>query len=113
MPPFLALALSLVLRLSARVRSTAAAHQASGLITLPLIMIAYSQSTGALFGATSVTLFIGVVAWLIAMFSLSPRDAQSAPRPPTRRRRRTLAFLYILEARYAVIRVAGHAAQIG
>ena len=70
-PPFLALALSLVLRLSARVRSTAAAHQASGLITLPLIMIAYSQSTGALFGATSASLYIGAVAWLIAVFSLS------------------------------------------
>ena len=70
-PPFLALALSLVLRLSARVRSTAAAHQASGLITLPLIMIAYSQSTGALFGATRASLYIGAVAWLIAIFSLS------------------------------------------
>lgn len=70
-PPFLMLALSLVLRLSARVRSTAAAHQASGLITLPLIMIAYSQSTGALFGAAGATLFIGAIAWLIAVFSLS------------------------------------------
>jgi ABC-type Na+ efflux pump permease subunit len=70
-PPFLALALSLVLRLSARVRSTAAAHQASGLITLPLIMIAYSQSTGALFGASSATLFIGAIAWFVAVLSLS------------------------------------------
>ena len=70
-PPFLALALSKVLRLSARVRSTAAAHQASGLITLPLIMIAYSQSTGALFGASGATLFIGAIAWIIAIFSLS------------------------------------------
>ena len=70
-PPFLALALSLVLRLSARVRSTAAAHQASGLITLPLIMIAYSQSTGALFGASGATLFIGAIAWLIAVLSLN------------------------------------------
>jgi hypothetical protein len=60
-----------VLRLSARVRSTAAAHQASGLITLPLIMIAYSQSTGALFGAAGATLFIGAFAWIIAVFSLS------------------------------------------
>ena len=50
-PPFLALTLSIVLRLSARVKSTAAAQQASGLVTLPLIGIAYSQATGALFGA--------------------------------------------------------------
>lgn len=70
-PPFLALALSLVLRLSARVRSTAAAHQASGLVTLPLIMIAYSQSTGALFGASRVTIAIGAIAWVIALASLS------------------------------------------
>jgi ABC-type Na+ efflux pump permease subunit len=50
-PPFLALTLSIVLRLSARVKSTAAAQQAAGLVTLPMIGIAYSQSTGALFGA--------------------------------------------------------------
>ena len=48
-PPFLALTLALVLRLSAKVKSTAAAQQASGLISLPMIMIAYSQSTGALY----------------------------------------------------------------
>ena len=49
-PPFLLLTLSMVLRLSARVKCTAAAQQASGLVTLPLIMIAYAQSTGAVFG---------------------------------------------------------------
>lgn len=70
-PPFLALALSLVLRLSARVKSTAAAQQASGLVSLPLILIAYSQSTGALFGGTSTSWIIGAVAWLLAIFSLS------------------------------------------
>ncbi|MCH7787962.1 MAG: ABC transporter permease subunit [Acidobacteria bacterium] len=69
-PPFIALALSLVLRLSARVTSTAAAQQASGLVTLPLIMIAYSQSTGALFGSASLTLAIGAIAWVIAGASL-------------------------------------------
>ncbi|MCB0995405.1 MAG: ABC transporter permease subunit [Acidimicrobiales bacterium] len=70
-PPFLAFALSLVLRLSARVRSTAAAQQASGLVTLPLILVAYSQSTGALFGAGNATLFIGLIAWLGALLSLT------------------------------------------
>ncbi len=69
-PPFLAIALSMVLRLSARVKSTAAAQQASGLITLPMIMIAYSQSSGALFGAASATIWIGVICWLIAFRSL-------------------------------------------
>lgn len=73
LPPFLALALSLVLRLSARVKSTAAAQQASGLVTFPLIIIAYGQSTGALLGSgTPVLSFgIGAVAWLIAIVSLS------------------------------------------
>jgi len=70
LPPFLALCLSLVLRLSARVRSTAAAQQASGLVSLPLIMIAYGQSTGALLGASWVPLVIGALAWAIALFSL-------------------------------------------
>lgn len=73
LPPFLALALSLVLRLSARVKSTAAAQQASGLITFPLIIIAYGQSTGALLGsgAPVLSLIIGAVAWVIALVSLS------------------------------------------
>ncbi len=71
MPPFLCFALSLVLRLSARVRSTAAAQQASGLVTLPLIIVAYSQSTGSLFGAGSATVFIGFAAWLLAIYSLT------------------------------------------
>jgi ABC-type Na+ efflux pump permease subunit len=70
-PPFLALTLALVLRLSARVKSTAAAQQASGLVSLPLIMIAYSQSTGALFGADSVSWIIGGVAWVLALSALN------------------------------------------
>jgi ABC-type Na+ efflux pump permease subunit len=69
-PPFLALTLSLVLRLSARVKSTAAAQQASGLVSLPLIMVAYSQSTGALFGAQSVSWIIGGIAWVLAIVGL-------------------------------------------
>jgi ABC-type Na+ efflux pump permease subunit len=70
-PPFLALTLSIVLRLSARVKSTAAAQQASGLVTLPLIMIAYSQSTGSLFGAQRAGIWMGGIAWLIALLALS------------------------------------------
>jgi len=69
-PPFLALTLALVLRLSARVKSTAAAQQASGLVSLPLIMIAYSQSTGALFGAAALSWIIGAVTWVAAIWAL-------------------------------------------
>ena len=69
-PPFLALGLSIVLRLSARVKSTAAAQQASGLVSIPLIMIAYSQSTGALFGAANAAFLIGFLAWWLALVGL-------------------------------------------
>ncbi len=69
-PPFLALTLSLVLRLSARVKSTAAAQQAAGLVSLPLIMVAYSQSTGALFGAAALSWIIGALAWAGAIVAL-------------------------------------------
>lgn len=72
LPPFLLVALSLVLRLSARVKSTAAAQQATGLITLPLIIIAYGNSTGALVGGGTIwlSLGLGTAAWLIALVSL-------------------------------------------
>ncbi len=79
LPPFLAICLSLVLRLSARVRSTAAAQQASGLVSLPLIMIAYSQSTGVLFGAGYLSIYLGAFAWAVAIFSLN-RGVRSVTR---------------------------------
>ncbi len=70
-PPFLLLTLSLVLRLSAKVKSTAAAQQASGLITLPLIFIAYGQATGTLMGTNAATGWIvGAIAWALAAVSL-------------------------------------------
>jgi ABC-2 type transport system permease protein len=69
-PPFLALTLALVLRLSAKVKSTAAAQQASGLISLPMIMIAYSQSSGALYAGSGVSLAIGALAWILAAWAL-------------------------------------------
>lgn len=69
-PPFLGLTLSLVLRLSARVRSTAAAQQASALVSLPLILVAYSQATGALYQGDAVAWATGAVAWALAGLSL-------------------------------------------
>ncbi len=69
-PPFLALTLSLVLRLSAKVKSTAAAQQASALVSLPLIMVAYSQATGSLYGGTKLAWYIGAIAWVLAAVAL-------------------------------------------
>ncbi|MDQ3293215.1 MAG: ABC transporter permease subunit [Actinomycetota bacterium] len=70
-PPFLGLTLAMVLRLSAKVKSTAAAQQASGLISLPMIMIAYTQSSGALYTGVAVSWVIGALAWLGAALALS------------------------------------------
>jgi ABC-2 type transport system permease protein len=70
LPPFLGLTLSLVLRLSAKVKSTAAAQQASGLVSLPVIMIAYTQSSGALYTGVGVSWAIGAIAWVAAVIAL-------------------------------------------
>ncbi len=79
-PPFLLLTLSLVLRLSAKVKSTAAAQQASGLITLPLIGIAYAQASGTLLGTSAWTGWIlGAIAWCLALLSLT-RGVRSVTR---------------------------------
>jgi ABC-type Na+ efflux pump permease subunit len=69
LPGFLLIGLSLVLRLSGRVRSTAAAQQASGLVTLPLIAISYAQASGAVYGTPSTTIVIGAIAWGIGLAS--------------------------------------------
>ena len=78
-PPFLAITLSVVLRLSARVKS-AAAQQASGLVTLPLIMLSYAQSTGGLLGAGSAGFWVGLCAWTAAVLGLM-RGARAVTRP--------------------------------
>lgn len=79
-PPFLAITLSVVLRLSARVRSAAAAQQASSLVTLPLIVLSYGQATGSLLGAAgSSGLVLGAVAWTVAVIGLG-RGAKAVTR---------------------------------
>jgi len=70
LPPFIALALAVILSISARVSSAAAAQQASALVTLPLIVIAYGVASGTLFQAKEVALVIGLLAWVGAAFAL-------------------------------------------
>lgn len=79
-PPFLAITLSVVLRLSARVKSAAAAQQASGLVSLPLIVLSYAQSSGALSSAARSGLVVGLLAWTAAAFGLV-RGARAVTRP--------------------------------
>lgn len=78
-PPFIAVALSVVLRISARVRSATAAQQASGLVTLPLILVAYGQSSGSMLGVGGGGWIIGAVAWVGAIWGLA-RGARSVSR---------------------------------
>jgi ABC-2 type transport system permease protein len=75
-PPFLGITLSVVLRLSARMSSAAASQQASGLVTLPVILLSYALSSGGLLGTPLVAFWVGLVAWALAAWSLS-RGARS------------------------------------
>jgi len=70
LPPFIALALAVILAISARVSSAAAAQQASALATLPLIVIAYGVSSNTLFRGQGLAFLIGGLAWLGAVFAL-------------------------------------------
>ncbi len=65
-PPFIAIALSLILGLSARVRSAAAAHQASSLVTLPVILMSYAVASGLLFSPVMSAAVAGLLAWILA-----------------------------------------------
>src|SRR5262249_28770450 len=62
LPPFIALALAVILAISARVSSAAAAQQASALATLPLIVIAYGVSSNTLFRGQALAFAIGALA---------------------------------------------------
>jgi hypothetical protein len=64
------LALAVILAISARVSSAAAAQQASALATLPLIVIAYGVSSGTLFRGAGAAFIIGGLAWIGAIFAL-------------------------------------------
>src|SRR6478735_9510518 len=70
LPPFIALALAVILAISARVSSAAAAQQASALATLPLIVIAYGVSSNTLFKGHLLAIIIGGVAWIVAFLAL-------------------------------------------
>ncbi len=69
-PPFIAIALSVILWVSSRVKSTAAAQQAASLVSLPVIVASYAVSSGLLFDPTLAALVIGAVAWVIAIIGL-------------------------------------------
>jgi ABC-2 type transport system permease protein len=69
-PPFIALALSVILWVSSKVRSTAAAQQAATLVSLPVIFAAYGASSGLLINPVLAALGVGVLAWALAAVGL-------------------------------------------
>jgi hypothetical protein len=70
LPPFIAIALAVILAISARVSSAAAAQQSSALATLPLIVIAYGVSSNTIFKGQAMAFGIGALAWVVALFAL-------------------------------------------
>ena len=78
-PPFIAIALSIILRLSARVRSAAAAQQASSLVTLPVIILSYSVAAAVIAAPGASGIWVGAVAWIAAIF-LTIRGAKKLKR---------------------------------
>src|SRR4030095_11970439 len=64
LPPFICLAGAIILGISVLVTSAAAAQQPSALVTLPLILIAYSVASGSMFEGDTLALSIGAVAWV-------------------------------------------------
>jgi ABC-type Na+ efflux pump permease subunit len=70
LPPFIAIALAVILAISARVSSAAAAQQSSALATLPLIVIAYGVSSNTIFKGQILAFAIGGLAWAVAVFAL-------------------------------------------
>ena len=73
-PPFIGVAISIVLRMSARMRSAAAAQQSSSLVTLPIIILSYAVSARVISTPNSSALLIGAIAWTVAIL-LSIRGA--------------------------------------
>lgn len=70
LPPFLAVALAIIVWVSGRMKSTAASQQAASLVSLPVILLAYGVAGGVVANPTSGALVIGAVAWTIAITAL-------------------------------------------
>jgi ABC-type Na+ efflux pump permease subunit len=83
-PAVAATGLGIMVRVSARVRTSQEANQLGGAVILPLIFIAVGQSTGLLLVTPPVALGVGVLLWAIALLLIRggarkfTRDALSA-----------------------------------
>lgn len=66
-PAVAALGLGIMVRVSARVRTSQEANQLGGAVILPLIFLAVGQSTGLLLVTPAVALAVGVGIWAVAL----------------------------------------------
>jgi ABC-type Na+ efflux pump permease subunit len=73
-PPTIAIAIALVLRMSARMRSAAAAQQASSLVSLPIIIVSYALTLRVITAPGPSAILFGAIAWAIAI-SVAVRGA--------------------------------------
>jgi len=70
-PPFIAIAPSIIVWVSSKVRSTAAAQQAASLVSLPVILASYGVSSRLLYDPTKAALAVGAFAWILAIIGLA------------------------------------------
>ena len=67
-PAVAALGLGVMVRVSARARTSQEANQLGGAVILPLIFLAVGQATGLLLVALPVALDVGAALWLLAIW---------------------------------------------
>jgi len=70
-PAVAATGLGIMVRVSARVRTSQEANQLGGAVILPLIFLAVGQSTGLLLVTPPVAVGVGVVLWVVALLLIS------------------------------------------
>lgn len=66
-PAVAATGLGIMVRVSARVRTSQEANQLGGAVILPLIFLAVGQSTGLLLVTVPVAIAVGVLLWVVAL----------------------------------------------
>jgi ABC-type Na+ efflux pump permease subunit len=74
-PAVAALGLGLMVRVSARARSSQEANQLGGAVILPLIFLAVGQASGLLLVDLTIAVLIGALVWSVAVW-LCVRGAQ-------------------------------------
>jgi ABC-type Na+ efflux pump permease subunit len=67
-PAIAALGLAVMVRVSARARTSQEANQLGGAVILPLIFLAVGQSSGLLLAPIEISVAVGAIVWVLAIF---------------------------------------------